>query len=334
MIKREYLNGFIEYDNRKEERCMRKMRTLFLVLLCCGLSLYAGVSYVKAEEKVPSDYDAYLQETGMPENEIQKLDEHVKQFIVDDLKNGDGKFEYMKIDVGKQAMNGREEDFEWIEFYASAFQIGSTIYIYAANASATQTINLSGSKGFTTVSVKNGTLIYSAPAAAESITVSGGTLLLSYSDTTQGDLAISGGSFGATMDGGNAKVKSLAYSGGKLVFATDGFYGGLPNSIAVEGKFSKETLEKVVIDFSGLDAESLIGVPAMTLITAGSFEGMSTSVDADEYFAAENLINAIADFAWNGNSLTVAFAQVPEPAAIAAVFGALALALAARRRGK
>ena len=130
MIKREYLNGFIEYDNRKEERCMRKMRTLFLVLLCCGLSLYAGVSYVNAEEKVPSDYDAYLQETGMPENEIQKLDEHVKQFIVDDLKNGDGKFEYMKIDVGKQAMNGREEDFEWIEFYASAFQIGSTIYIY------------------------------------------------------------------------------------------------------------------------------------------------------------------------------------------------------------
>ena len=54
------MNGFIEYDNRKEERCMRKMRTLFLVLLCCGLSLYAGVSYVKAEEKVPSDYDAYL----------------------------------------------------------------------------------------------------------------------------------------------------------------------------------------------------------------------------------------------------------------------------------
>ena len=204
----------------------------------------------------------------------------------------------------------------------------------AENASATQTINLRGSKSFTTVSVKNGTLIYSAPAAAESLTVSGGTLLLSHSDTTQGDLTISGGSFGATMDNGGAKVKSLTYSGGKLVFATEGFYGELPNSIAVEGKFSKDTLEKIVIDFSGLDAETLIGEPAMTLITAGSFEGMSTSVDADEYFAAENLINAIADFAWNGNSLTVAFAQVPEPAAIAAVFGALALALAARRRGK
>ena len=130
MIKREYLNGFIEYDNRKEERCVRKMRTLFLVLLCCGLSLYAGVSYVKAEEKVPSDYDAYLQETGMPENEIQKLDEHVKQFIVDDLKSGDGKFGYMKINAEEQMMNGSAEDFTGIEFYASAFKNGSAIYVY------------------------------------------------------------------------------------------------------------------------------------------------------------------------------------------------------------
>ena len=70
----------------------------------------------------------------------------------------------------------------------------------------------------------------------------------------------------------------------------------------------------------------------MTLITAGSFEGMSTSVDADEYFVAENLINAIADFAWNGNSLTVAFTQVPELAALAAIIGTLALAVCAIRK--
>ena len=117
---------------------MRKMRTLFLVLLCCGLSLYAGVSYVKAEEKVPSDYDAYLQETGMPENEIQKLDEHVKQFIVDDLKSGDGKFEYMKINAEEQMMNGSAEDFTGIEFYASAFKNGSAIYVYPTMAAASQ----------------------------------------------------------------------------------------------------------------------------------------------------------------------------------------------------
>lgn len=109
---------------------MRKIQKLFLVLICCCWSLYAGIFCVNAEEKRSSTYDAYLRETGMPESEIQKLDEHVKQFVVDDLKSGDGKFEYMKIDVGKQAMNGSEENIEGIEFYASAFQNGSTIYIY------------------------------------------------------------------------------------------------------------------------------------------------------------------------------------------------------------
>lgn len=40
----------------------------------------------------------------------------------------------------------------------------------------------------------------------------------------------------------------------------------------------------------------------------------------------------MADFAWNGNVLQVTFSQVPEPAAFAALIGAAALALAARRR--
>ncbi len=102
---------------------MRKIQKLFLVLICCCWSLYAGIFCVNAEEKTSSTYDAYLRETGMPESEIQKLDEHVKQFIVDDLKSGDGKFEYMKID-------GSAEDSEGIAFYASAFQNGSTIYVY------------------------------------------------------------------------------------------------------------------------------------------------------------------------------------------------------------
>lgn len=109
---------------------MRKIQKLFLVLICCCLSLYAGISCVKAEEKTSSTYDAYLRETGMPESEIQKLDEHVKQFIVDDLKSGDGKFEYMKINVEEQPVSEGVEEFEGIAFYASAFQNGSTIYVY------------------------------------------------------------------------------------------------------------------------------------------------------------------------------------------------------------
>ena len=45
-----------------------------------------------------------------------------------------------------------------------------------------------------------------------------------------------------------------------------------------------------------------------------------------------HLLNAIADFAWVGNTLTVTFSQVPEPAAVAALIGAFALGVAAWRR--
>lgn len=48
---------------------------------------------------------------------------------------------------------------------------------------------------------------------------------------------------------------------------------------------------------------------------------MSSEVDADEYFAAENLLNAVADFGWNGNMLQVTFGTVPEPAGVAALLG-------------
>lgn len=202
----------------------------------------------------------------------------------------------------------------------------------AENPSATQTMTLGGSAGFTTVSVKNGTLIYSAPAASETLSVSGGKLILTNPSVAQGDLAMSGGAFGA--GNGGATVKSLAWTGGSLVFGADGFYGGLPDAITVEGAFSKNSIDKIAIDFSGLDAESLIGEGPMTLLTAGSFEGLSTSEDADEYFAAINLYNAFANFEWDGNSLTVAFSQVPEPAELAAVLGAFALLAAIRRRAK
>ena len=48
----------------------------------------------------------------------------------------------------------------------------------AEDSSAVQTMALRGSAGFTTVSVKNGTLRYSAPAASEMLSVSGGKLIL------------------------------------------------------------------------------------------------------------------------------------------------------------
>ena len=70
----------------------------------------------------------------------------------------------------------------------------------AENPSATQTMTLGGSAGFTTVSVKNGTLRYSAPAASETLSVSGGKLILTNASVAQGDLAMSGGAFGRRLD--------------------------------------------------------------------------------------------------------------------------------------
>ena len=69
------------------------------------------------------------------------------------------------------------------------------------------------------------------------------------------------------------------------------------------------------------------------LLTATEREGFSD--DANEDFYAKNLENCFANFEWVGNTLTVSFASVPEPAAVAALIGAFALGVAAwkRRRG-
>ena len=72
----------------------------------------------------------------------------------------------------------------------------------------------------------------------------------------------------------------------------------------------------------------------LELITAQALEGFSSDTDADEDFLAKNLANGYADFEWIGNTLTVSFSAVPEPAALAAIIGAAALAIAAVRRRK
>ena len=109
----------------------------------------------------------------------------------------------------------------------------------------------------------------------------------------------------------------------------------MADKISVEGKFVKAADGKIAIDFSGLDAESVLG-ETYDLISASAFEDAAgaslTDSDADEYFYALNLINAFADFSWNGNALQVTFSEIPEPATFAAVIGAAALALAVRRR--
>ena len=174
-------------------------------------------------------------------------------------------------------------------------------------------------------------IIRADSAFTGTVEVESGTLIM-HSTSALGKLTMTGGGFGG-IEGG-VIVSGAEWLGGDIVFHnTETFFGGLADKITVEGTFTKSAEGKIGVDFSGLDAASLIeeGNNVFDLITANAFEG-SFSSDANDDFEAKNLLNAIADFAWAGNTLTVTFSQVPEPAAIAAIFGALALGLAAWRR--
>ncbi len=190
---------------------------------------------------------------------------------------------------------------------------GSSVNI-VMDGSATQV--LSGENSFSGyIQMENGTLLVRTAAGS-----------------SHGKLTLNGGRFGAV---GNAAVSSVEFNGGGFIFAdNDKFFSGAGvDLILIAGEFSKVGADKIAIDFNGLDASGLIGA-TYDLITAGSLSGMLSEVDADEYFASENLLNAIADFEWNGNALQVTFGAVPEPAEAAALLGlaAIAFGIAARRR--
>ena len=174
-------------------------------------------------------------------------------------------------------------------------------------------------------------IIRADSAFTGTVEVESGTLIM-HSTTALGKLTMTGGGFGG-IEGG-VVLSGAEWLGGDIVFHnTETFFGGLADKITVEGTFTKSAEGKIGVDFSGLDAASLIeeGNNVFDLITANALEG-SFSSDANDDFEAKNLLNAIADFAWTGNTLTVTFSQVPEPAAIAALLGVLALGLAAWRR--
>lgn len=175
-----------------------------------------------------------------------------------------------------------------------------------------QTLSLSGNTaGVVGVTVKNGTLYYN-------------------NESSSGKLVMEGGKFGAVN--GSAEFDSAVWSGGKISYANhEAFFYGTPEMIIINGEFEKALDGQIAIDFEGLDATGLIG-HSFDLISADSKKDFLD--DANDDFVAENLKNALADFAWNRGTLRVTFTQVPEPAALAALIGAFALLFAIRRRRK
>ena len=163
------------------------------------------------------------------------------------------------------------------------------------------------------------------------VEVESGVLII-HSTSALGKLVMTGGGFGG-IDGG-VTVSSAEWLGGDIIFYNaDAMYGGLADKITVEGTFAKSAGGRIGVDFSGFDPTVFIeDGTVLELITANALEGFSE--DANDDFAAKNLLNGFADFEWAGNTLTVSFSAVPEPAAAAAPGAIIALASAALRRKK
>ena len=162
--------------------------------------------------------------------------------------------------------------------------------------------------------------------AINNLTLNGGKFVLASAKATTGTLYLNGGYFGVADS--TTVINSAQWNSGGLLFDMNALENNY--KISVAGEFSKIGDGQVEINFDGLDGAEYIGY-IFDLISAGSLADFNTG-DADADFTAVNLTNALAKFAWNDKTLSVTFEQIPEPATIAALFGAAALFFAIRRK--
>lgn len=162
--------------------------------------------------------------------------------------------------------------------------------------------------------------------AINNLTLNGGKFVLASANATTGTLYLNGGYFGAANN--STVINSAQWNSGGLLFDMAALENGYKISIA--GVFSKNADGQIEINFDGLNGADYIG-DTFELISAGSLDGFNLD-DANADFAAVNLLNAIAEFSWNDGTLSVTFGQIPEPATIAALFGAAVLFFALRRK--
>lgn len=188
----------------------------------------------------------------------------------------------------------------------------------AANAKKLNIVMDASATGKQTMSITSGSL--------NDITINGGKFVLSSAAATTGKVSLNGGYFG--VGNNSTAINSAEWNSGGLLFdmaAIEYEY-----KITIENAFTKNGDGLIEIDFDGLNGADYIDY-TFELLSAGSLEGFDVD-DANANFVAKNLSGALADFAWDGNNLSVTFTQVPEPAAIAAFFGAAALIFALRRK--
>ncbi len=162
------------------------------------------------------------------------------------------------------------------------------------------------------------------------ITLNGGTFYISSVSDTTGTLLVDGGFY--DVKGNGAKFANISLSSGGFIFEGGSMESGY---VVSAGNISKTGVEKIVVDFNGIYAPDYYGIE-FVLISADAIDSSLNMEDANADFMAENLYDGYAIFKWAENQgkyeLSVTFSEVPEPAAISAIFGALVLFLAFKRR--
>lgn len=188
----------------------------------------------------------------------------------------------------------------------------------AANAKKLNIVMDASATGKQTMSITGGSL--------NDITINGGKFVLSSATATTGKVSLNGGYFG--VGNNSTAINSAEWTSGGLLFDMAAIKNGC--KITIENTFAKNGAGQIEVDFDGLNGADYID-DTFELLSAGSLEGFDVD-DANANFVAKNLSGALADFAWDGNSLSVTFTQIPEPAALAAFIGAAALLFALRRK--
>lgn len=163
------------------------------------------------------------------------------------------------------------------------------------------------------------------------VEVESGTLIIG-STSSLGKLTMTGGEFGS-ISGGVIVSEAEWQEGDFIYYNKDALSSGVPDKITIEGTFYKSGDGVIGIDFDGFDASVFVSDGTkLELITAGILDGFSDNANDD--FLAKNLLNALAEFEWDGNTLLVSFVNVPEPATFAAIFCVSTLLFAMRFRRK
>ena len=150
-----------------------------------------------------------------------------------------------------------------------------------------------------------------------------------------GDVALSGGTISSIENGSGGDVlmmDSLTWSGGKIALDLDGEYA---DTVSISGNFSTTGSGELVFDlnFDEIVMRDLIEGSEDKKYTYDLISVGGTSDIANTNFVFEDNYGTFS-YDFENGMLTISLNPIPEPAAIAAILGAIALGVAARRRRK